>query len=264
MLLKHQRRCKHHMSYCKFAPKNLIHQYYHDKEYGFPVSDDNVLLERLALEINQAGLSWELMLKKREGFNKAFKNFDVDKVTKFSERDIERLLKDEGIIRNRLKILAVIHNARIIKAIQKSHGSFATWLHVHSQENSEVKDWVKIFRKAEFKFVGGEIMKEFLQSVGLIASPHDKECPVGKEIFKVKVLEIVKAIRKGETMTYGEVASRAGSPKAARAVGAIMKQNKDKEIPCHRVVARNGLGGYNGLRGSSKEKLLIKEGVGQR
>lgn len=252
------------MSYCKFAKNNPIHQHYHDKEYGFPVSDDNVLLERLALEINQAGLSWELMLKKREGFNKAFKDFDVDKVAKFSARDIERLLKDEGIIRNRLKILAVIHNARIIKAIQKSHGSFAKWLAVHSQENSEVKDWVKIFRKVEFKFVGGEIMKEFLQSIGLLPSPHDKECVVTKAIFKAKVLEIVKTIPKGETMTYGEVANRASSSKAARAVGVIMKQNKDKKIPCHRVVARNGLGGYNGLRGPSKEKLLRKEKVGRQ
>lgn len=296
------------MSYCKFAPTNSIHQYYHAKEYGFPVNDDNVLFERLALEINQAGLSWELMLKKREGFNKAFKNFDVDKVAQFGARDIERLLKDEGIIRNRLKVLAVINNAKIIKVLQKTHGSFANWIQIHSngfkeadeqvtrapaEANGEVGGWVrsasstpqdllrdvvrpvpkqdlqkvyctgmvKLFRKQGFKFVGGEIMKEFLQSVGYLPSPHDKDCPINKEIFKAKVLAIVKAIPKGETMTYGEVAKMAGSPQAARAVGILMKQNKDKQIPCHRVVAQNGLGGYNGLRGPSKEKLLRKERV---
>ena len=249
------------MSYCKFAPNNPIHQHYHSKEYGFPVDDDNVLFERLALEINQAGLSWELMLKKREGFNKAFKNFDIDKVARFGARDIERLLKDEGIIRNRLKVLAVINNAKVIKSIQKSHNSFANWIQVHSNEQLDPKDWVKLFKKQGFKFVGGEIMKEFLQSVGHLPSPHDKDCPVQKDIFKAKVLAIVKAIPKGETMTYGEVAKCAGSPQSARAVGALMKQNKDKKIPCHRVVARNGVGGYNGLRGPSKEELLKKERI---
>ncbi|MCB9819491.1 methylated-DNA--[protein]-cysteine S-methyltransferase [Candidatus Nomurabacteria bacterium] len=247
------------MSYCKFAPGNPIHQYYHAKEYGFPVSDDNVLFERLALEINQAGLSWELMLKKREGFNKAFKDFDIEKVARFGARDIERLLKDEGIIRNRLKVLAVINNAKVIKEIQKTHVSFANWLQIHSDGHLDIKEWLKLFKKTGFKFVGGEIMKEFLQSVGHLPSPHDKECPVQKDIFKAKVLAVVKAIPKGETMTYGEVAKRAGSPQSARAVGALMKQNKDKKIPCHRVVAQNGLGGYNGLRGPSKERLIRKE-----
>ena len=104
-------------------------------------------------------------------------------------------------------------------------------------------------------------MKEFLQSIGHLPSPHDKNCPVNKEIFKAKVLAIVKAIPKGETMTYGEVARKASSPLAARAVGALMKQNKDKRIPCHRVVARSGLGGYNGLQGHSKRSILEKEGV---
>lgn len=262
------------MTYCKFAPSNPIHQHYHDKEYGFPVSDDNVLLERLALEINQAGLSWELMLKKRAGFNKAFKEFDVDKVARFSTRDVERLLQDEGIIRNRLKILAVINNAKVIKEIQKTHGSFANWLAIHSNglvettekvapalnsATGEVEGWIKLFKKTGFKFIGGEIMKEFLQSIGHLPSPHDKDCPAQKDIFKARVLMFVKAIPKGETMTYGEVASRAGSSQSARAVGALMKQNKDKKIPCHRVVARNGVGGYNGLRGESKTKILERE-----
>lgn len=249
------------MSYCKFAPNNPIHQHYHDQEYGFPVSSDNVLFERLVLEINQAGLSWELMLKKRVAFNQAFKNFDVEKVSRFGSRDMTRLLNDAGIIRNRLKIEAVIHNAKVIKGIQKERGSFVEWLRLHSNENYELKDWVKLFKKQGFKFIGGEVMKEFLQSVGHLPSPHDKLCPVNKDIFKAKVLAIVKAIPKGQTLTYGEVAKRAGSPLAARAVGTLMKQNQDKRIPCHRVVASTGLGGYNGLRGPSKAKLLAREKV---
>jgi len=247
------------MTYCEFSKTNPLHQHYHDREYGFPVSSDDVLLERLALEINQAGLSWDLMLKKRAGFNRAFANFKVEKVARFGKRDVERLLKDESIVRNRLKIEAVIHNAKIIFDLQKVHGSFVSWLALQAKDSKDETDWVKLFKKQGFKFVGGEIMKEFLQSVGHLPIPHDKTCPVTKEIFKAKVLAVVKAIPKGQTMTYGEVAKAAGLPKAARAVGALMKQNKDKRIPCHRVVARFGLGGYNGLRGSSKEQLLLQE-----
>ncbi len=249
------------MSYCKFAPGNPIHKHYHAKEYGFPVTDDNVLLERLALEINQAGLSWELMLKKRAAFNKAFKNFEVEKVARFGKRDVERLLQDAGIVRNRLKIEAVIHNAKVIKGIQKEHGSFTAWLAKTEWSALIEKEQVKHFKQQGFKFIGGEVLKEFLQSIGHLPSPHDKLCPVNKDIFKAKVLAIVKAIPKGQTMTYGEVAKHAGNPRAARAVGALMKQNQDKGVPCHRVVARSGLGGYNGLRGRSKAAILKREGV---
>lgn len=248
------------MSYCKFSQTNELHKHYHDREYGFPVDNDDALLERLALEINQAGLSWDLMLKKRLGFNKAFKDFAVERVAKFGSRDIARMLKDESIVRNRLKIEAVIHNAKIIKEIQKEHESFVRWIAIQSV-GYDTKEWLKIFKQRGFKFVGGEVMKEFLQSIGHLPSPHEKNCPVHKEIFKAKVLAIVKGIPKGQTMTYGEVAKQAGSPKAARAVGALMKQNKDKKIPCHRVVASNGIGGYNGLQGRSKRSILEKEGV---
>lgn len=247
------------MTYCEYAKNNPLHQRYHDKEYGFPVTDDDVLLERLALEINQAGLSWNLMLKKREDFNKAFRNFEVEKIASFTKRDVERLLKDEGIIRNRLKIEAVIYNAKLIKKIQKTHGTFSDWLLFHLNGVVDGKEAAKVFKKQGFKFIGGEIMKEFLQSIGYLTNPHDAKCPVNKEIFKAKVLVVVKSIPKGETITYGEVAKAAGIPAAARAVGALMKQNKDKRIPCHRVVAKNGLGGYNGLRGKSKIQLLQDE-----
>lgn len=248
------------MSYCQFSQTNALHKYYHDKEYGFPVSNDNVLLERLALEINQAGLSWDLMLKKRAGFNEAFHDFDVEMVAGMKGRDIARLLKNAGIVRNRKKIEALIHNANVILGLKKSHGSFAAWL-TYQANGQDEKAWTLLFKKQGFKFVGGEIMKEFLQSVGHLPSPHDKNCRVNQDIFKAKVLAVVKSIPKGETMTYGEVAHLAGRPQAARAVGALMRANQDKRIPCHRVVAKNGLGGYNGLRGKSKAGILRDEGV---
>lgn len=249
------------MSYCQISKTDPLHKHYHDKEYGFPVDRDDVLLERLALEINQAGLSWNLMLQKRAGFNQAFKDFDVEKVSRFGARDIERLLKDAGIIRNRRKIEAVIHNARVIREMKKTHGSFAKWLTIQAPEMKSEKEWVKLFRNHGFKFVGGEIMKEFLQSIGHLPVPHDPKCPINGEIFKAKVYRVVKAIPKGQTMTYGEVAATAGKPAAARAVGALMRQNHDRRIPCHRVVARTGIGGYNGLRGNNKRDILRREGV---
>jgi|GEM_PF-39120 len=260
------------MTYCQFSKTNKLHQYYHDYEYGFPTTNDNILLERLALEINQAGLSWDLMLKKRVAFNKAFKNFVVAKVARFNQADINRLLNDSTIVRNRLKITAVIHNAKLISTLQKDYGSFSAWLTFHSNErlkendgvvsvDEEIKYWIKVFKKQGFKFVGGEIIKEFLQSVGYLPSPHDLACAINKQIFKARVLFIVSQIPKGQTMTYGEVAKRAGQPKSARAVGALMKQNQDKNIPCHRVVAKNGIGGYNGLRGKDKAVILSQEGA---
>jgi DNA-3-methyladenine glycosylase I len=102
-------------SYCDFAIGNPIHGPYHDGEYGFPLEDESLLFERLLLEINQAGLSWELMLKKRDGFRRAYSGFDVDRVADYDERDRARLLSDPGIVRNRLKVNAAIENARAIQ-----------------------------------------------------------------------------------------------------------------------------------------------------
>ena len=101
-----------------FAPGDPLHAPYHNREYGFPVSDDNRLFERLVLEINQAGLSWGLILKKRPAFNAAFANFEIGTVARFGARDRARLLKDAGIIRNRLKIEAAIENARLYEDIE--------------------------------------------------------------------------------------------------------------------------------------------------
>ena len=116
------------MSYCDIAPGHPFHGPYHDTEYGFPVRDDAVLLERLALEINQAGLSWLTILKKREAFFAAFEGFDVGRVAGYGEAEKARLLADAGIVRNRLKVDAVIHNARVVQGLIADHGSFAAWL----------------------------------------------------------------------------------------------------------------------------------------
>ena len=117
------------MSYCS-AIDNMsgdrlaLHKAYHDKLYGFPIADDNELFCRLVLEINQAGLSWETILKKEKGFRKAYNNFNIKKVASYTEKDRLRLMGDSGIIRNRLKINAAIENAKVIRNLQKEYGSF--------------------------------------------------------------------------------------------------------------------------------------------
>src|ERR1700674_5213712 len=116
------------MGYCELAPGDPWHGPYHDDEYGFPSRDDGVLFERLILEINQAGLSWLTILKKRAAFRAAFADFEVDRVAAFGPADITRLLTNSGIIRNRLKIEATTENARRIQILRQSHESFLGWL----------------------------------------------------------------------------------------------------------------------------------------
>ncbi|OQY96636.1 MAG: DNA-3-methyladenine glycosylase [Sphingobacteriales bacterium UTBCD1] len=174
------------MSYCDFIltkGKNTVHQYYHDHEYGFPVKDDDLLFARLVLEINQAGLSWDTILKKKDNFFKAFDGFKIEKVSGYTERKINKLLLDAGIIRNRLKIEAAIYNARAIKSIQKEFGSFKNWL--DGQHPKTKEEWVKIFKK-NFRFTGGEIVNEFLLSTGYLPGAHDESCPVYKNVLKKK------------------------------------------------------------------------------
>ena len=151
-----------------------MHIDYHNREYGFAVTDDNALFERLILEINQAGLSWETILKRRAGFVEAFEGFDVTRVASYREADIERLLGDVRIIRNRAKVNAAITNAQVILELQREHGSFKNWL--DEQGRLELDDWVKLFRKT-FKFTGPEIVREFLVSTGYLPGAHDEDCP---------------------------------------------------------------------------------------
>ncbi len=168
--------------YCDFAPGDALHGPYHDREYGFPAGDEAVLFERLILEINQAGLSWALMLKKREGFRAAYDGFDVATVAGYGEADVARLLADPGVIRNRLKVAAAVHNAGVILGLRDSHGGFAGWLDAHHPLDKA--DWVKLFKKT-FRFTGGEITGEFLMSLGYLPGSHREDCPVYAQILKL-------------------------------------------------------------------------------
>lgn len=168
-------------TYCDVAPGHPEHGPYHDREYGVPISDDAALFERLSLEINQAGLSWLTILKKRAAFRKAFAGFDPDRVAAFGAREKKRLLADAGIVRNRLKVEAVIENARRIVALRKNYGSFAGWLDAHHPRAKE--DWVRLFRET-FRFTGGEIVGEFLMSTSYLMGAHRIGCPVGDHLAR--------------------------------------------------------------------------------
>jgi DNA-3-methyladenine glycosylase I len=169
-------------TYCAAAPGHEFHGPYHDTEYGFPSRDDAVLFERLVLEINQAGLSWLTILKKRKAFAAAFDGFEIDRVAAYKAKDVKRLLGDAGIIRNRLKVEAAIENARRLQAIRAEHGSFAAWLDQHHPLTRE--EWVKLF-KAHFRFTGGEIVNEFLMSLGYLPGAHEPDCPVYARVAKL-------------------------------------------------------------------------------
>ncbi|WP_416439983.1 DNA-3-methyladenine glycosylase I [Leeuwenhoekiella sp. A16] len=174
------------MSYCNVIktmpePRKSLHKNYHDNHYGFPIHDDNELFGRLIMEINQAGLSWETILKKEENFLKAYDDFDIKTIANYSETDRERLLADAGIIRNKLKVNAAIVNAQAILNLQKEYGSFEKWLEHHHPKN--LQEWMKLFKQT-FKFTGGEIVNEFLMSIGYLPGAHHETCPVHQQILK--------------------------------------------------------------------------------
>jgi DNA-3-methyladenine glycosylase I len=166
-------------TYCKTLPENNRHRIYHDHHYGFPIESDNELFERFVFEINQAGLSWDLILKKQETFRQAYHQFNIAIVASYDETEIERLLHDPGIIRNKLKVNAAIHNAKVIVKLQEERGSFKNWIDHHHPKTKE--EWVKIFKKT-FKFTGGEIVNEFLMSTGYLKGAHDEDCPILNKI----------------------------------------------------------------------------------
>jgi DNA-3-methyladenine glycosylase I len=173
-------------TYCQavsFFAASDVNRIYHDTAYGFPLNDDNELFGRLLLEINQAGLSWSLILKKQENFRRAYADFDIKTVAHFGEDDRQRLLNDAGIIRNRLKVNAAIHNARRILELQGEFGSFKQWL--DWQEQLEKDAWVKLFKKT-FRFTGGEITGEFLMSTGYLPGAHEESCPIYKKILATR------------------------------------------------------------------------------
>ncbi len=166
--------------YCDIAPGHPVHGPYHEHEYGFPLREEAGLFERLLLEINQAGLSWETILRKREHFRRAYDGFDVDTVAAYGAAERERLMADPGIVRNRLKVEAAIHNAQTIQRLRASHGGFADWLDAHLLLDGRPRDkaaWVKLFKQT-FRFTGGEITNEFLMSLGYLPGAHRDSCPV--------------------------------------------------------------------------------------
>lgn len=157
---------------------------YHDTEWGVPVRDDGRLFEFLTLEGAQAGLSWLTILKKREGYQKAFAGFDIARVARFNKRSVDRLCMDEGIVRNRLKIESTVNNAKLILGIQKEYGSFSeyVWRCTGGQilrnswkrmsdipaETNESKEMSKDLKKHGFRFVGPTICYAFMQAVGMV------------------------------------------------------------------------------------------------
>ena len=170
------------ITYCEFAKDHPVHADYHDQEYGFPISDESDLFERLILEINQAGLNWELILKKREGFKVAYDGYNVDVIANYTEEDRERLLNDERIIRNKLKVNAAIENAKQVIKMRDTHGGFDAWIASHHPLKKS--EWIKLFKKT-FKFTGGEITNEFLMSIGYLPGTHHQDCPIFKKLEKI-------------------------------------------------------------------------------
>jgi DNA-3-methyladenine glycosylase I len=165
--------------YCNTHPEDLYNRPYHDTQYGFPLTSDNALFERLVLEINQAGLSWITILKKAEAFRRAYDGFDLARVAAYGEAERARLLADAGIIRNRLKVNAAIENAQRILALRPEYGSFQDWLDAHHPRSKD--EWTRLFKRT-FVFTGGEIVNEFLMSTGYLPGAHDASCPVFPQV----------------------------------------------------------------------------------
>jgi len=177
---------------CAWCGTDPLYIKYHDEEWGKEVHDDKVLFEFLLLEGAQAGLSWITILRRREGYRKAFANFNVEKVARFDEKDVERLMNDEGIIRNRLKILAAINNAKLFIAVQKEFGSFDKYLYGFMPGGKPVKNKVtgmgdipartelsdaisKDMKKRGFKFFGTTICYAHMQATGMV-NDHIDTC----------------------------------------------------------------------------------------
>lgn len=177
---------------CSWCGNDPLYVRYHDEEWGKPVYDDQTLFEFLILESAQAGLSWITVLRKRENYRKAFANFDVEKVANFSQKDVERLLQNEGIIRNRLKVNAAISNARLFLGIQKEFGSFSNyiWGFLPNKKpiinklssNKDLPPSTKLsdsissdMKKRGFKFFGTTICYAYMQATGMV-NDHIEGC----------------------------------------------------------------------------------------
>ena len=179
--------------WCGSAPEFLE---YHDLEWGFPVDDDLRLFEKVCLESFQSGLSWRTILAKRENFRAAFHHFDFNKVARFTERDIKRLLKDEGIVRHRGKIEAVINNAKRAQELVKQQGSLAAFFWRYEAKTKNTKPQTastsdesialsKALKKLGWKFVGPTTAYAFIQAMGLI-NDHSTDCVIRKKVAQAR------------------------------------------------------------------------------
>lgn len=180
--------------WCAAAPEFLA---YHDTEWGFPVSDDHRLFEKLSLESFQSGLSWRTILAKREHFRAAFHDFDFDRIARFTERDCVRLLNDEGIVRHRGKIEAVVNNARQAQEIVKREGSLAAFVWRHERDAGQLAEpqtastsaesltLSKELKKRGWKFVGPTTVYAFMQAMGLI-NDHAAGCIIRAEVARAR------------------------------------------------------------------------------
>lgn len=182
-------------AWCGAAPE--LYFAYHDREWGFPVDDDTRLFEKLCLEGFQSGLSWRTILTKRENFRAAFKGFDIDKVARFTERDVERLLADAGIVRHRGKIEAVINNAERAKELREEAGSLAAYVWRYEPQPADLgapqsmswsevsKAMSKDLKKRGWKFVGPTTVYSFMQAMGLI-NDHVEQCTTRAAVDKAR------------------------------------------------------------------------------
>ena len=186
------------MGYCGWNSASEIDRHYHDTEWGIPVHDDQKQFEHLMMEVMQCGLSWELMLRKREVFRKCFDNFDYDKVATFNDEDVERIMNTENMIRSERKIRAIIKNARCFQKIRSAYGSFSNYLWAYSDNKTIVysshrngcipasnglsEEISKDLKNKGFKYLGAITVYSHLQASGII-NDHDVDCPRHKEII---------------------------------------------------------------------------------
>jgi len=186
---------------CSWSTATELYEQYHDSEWGYPVDDDQRLFEKICLEGFQSGLSWLTILNKRENFRKAFKQFDFNKVARFTEKDVERLLGDAGIVRHRGKIEATINNAKCAKVLVKEEGSLAAFFWRYEPEGHALSSPLpsttpesvalsKELKKRGWKFVGPTTVYAFMQAMGLV-NDHAADC-----VFRKKAAQARKRFKK--------------------------------------------------------------------
>ena len=167
-------------SYCTFCNSDRaskIHIQYHKNEYGINPKKNKLFFEALVLEINQTGLSWDLVLKKRDHIRLAFENYNLYKISDYNKKNIDALLLNKKIIRNKKKFIAIIYNSKVFIKIIKKNGSFKNWM--DKNKTKSLNQWIQLFKK-KFKFTGPSVTKEFLISTGYISGAHDLNCIYNK------------------------------------------------------------------------------------